>query len=93
MQRFGSSKPVSASELNEARSALRLLKDHMKTDPPKYFPGAIDDFQPSQPPSNFRKAFKPSVQNQPPPAQAKPIKHQYRQPTNMAKESESGVAV
>lgn len=92
MQRFGTSKPISASELNEARASLRLLKEHMRQDPPRYFATAADP-GPSQPASNFRKAFKPSVQSQPPQAAPKPIKHQYRQPTNMAKETEGGVAV
>lgn len=89
MQRFGSSKPISQSELTEARAALRLLKEHMRRDPPKYFAVAVPDASP-QPPSNFRKAFKPSQQEPPAQAPPKPLKHQYRQPANMAKETEPG---
>lgn len=61
-QRFGSSKPVSNSELLEARASLKLLKARMAKQPPTYFIDAENSPPPQQAQqSNFRKAFKPNL--------------------------------
>lgn len=98
-QRFGSSKPVSEQELQQARACLKLLKDKMAREPPSYFKDNGEEPEQTQPVSNYRKAFKPVTNNQeqpnsrPPLMQdAPPARAPMKKPQYVAKESSKGFA-
>lgn len=88
--KFGSSKPVSEQELNQARACLKLLKKRMIADPPTYF---TQNSVPPEPSSNYRKVFKP--ENKPPqapqPVASSPqVRPPLKKPNNVAIDSSKG---
>ena len=88
--KFGSSKPVSSQELEQARACLKLLKKRMAVDPPTYFSQPA----PSEPQSNYRKVFKPDskppISNQLAAPAAIPTQAPRKKPNNVAIESSKG---
>ena len=88
--KFGSSKPVSGQELEQARACLKLLKKRMAVDPPTYFSQSA----PSEPQNNYRKVFKPDskppVSNQLAAPAAIPAQVPRKKPNFVAIESSKG---
>jgi uncharacterized C2H2 Zn-finger protein len=97
--KFGSSKPVSGQELEQARACLKLLKKRMAVDPPSYF-GAPPPSYSSEPASsgnaggNYRKVFKPEskppMPNQLAAPAVIPAQAPRKKPNNVAIESSKG---
>ena len=91
--KFGSSKPVSGQELEQARACLKLLKKKISTDPPTYFQTSAPEV-----PSSYRKVFKPESKNILPPSSSNmlaapvsnPIRPPLKKPNNVAIDSSKG---
>lgn len=89
--KFGSSKPVSGQELEQARACLKLLKKRISTDPPTYFQSSVPEA-----PSSYRKVFKPESKNSLPPSNmlaaptSIPPRPPLKKPNNVAIDSSKG---